>query len=89
MLLVMTVNPGFAGQKLVNGALDKIKRARKMLDAAGRTDVLLEVDGNCSFENIPKMYEAGADVFVVGTSSVFHKDYTYDSATEKVLNSLE
>ena len=89
MLLVMTVNPGFAGQKLVNGALDKIKRARKMLDAAGCTEVLLEVDGNCSFENIPKMYEAGADVFVVGTSSVFHKDYTYESATEKVLNSLE
>ena len=89
MLLVMTVNPGFAGQKLVNGAIDKIKRARKMLDDAGRTDVILEVDGNCSFENIPKMYEAGADAFVVGTSSVFHKDYTYESATQKVLDSLK
>lgn len=89
MLLVMTVNPGFAGQKLVNGAIDKIKRARKMLDDAGRTDVILEVDGNCSFENIPKMYEAGADAFVVGTSSVFHKDYTYETATQKVLDSLK
>ncbi|MBR4868424.1 MAG: ribulose-phosphate 3-epimerase, partial [Clostridia bacterium] len=66
-----------------------IKKARKMLDDAGRTDVVLEVDGNCSFENIPKMYEAGADVFVVGTSSVFHKDYTYETAVEKVLKSLE
>lgn len=89
MLLIMTVNPGFSGQKLVSGAFDKIRRARKMLDAAGRTDVLLEVDGNCSFENIPKMYEAGADVFVVGTSSVFHKDYTFETATEKVLESLK
>ena len=89
MLLVMTVNPGYAGQKLVNGAFDKIKRARKMLDDAGRTDVILEVDGNCSFENIPKMYEAGADVFVVGTSSVYHKDYTYETATQKVLDSLK
>lgn len=89
MLLIMTVNPGFAGQKLVDGAFDKIKRARKMLDDAGRTDVVLEVDGNCSFKNIPKMYEAGADVFVVGSSSVFHKDYTFETAIEKVLNSLD
>ena len=89
MLLIMTVNPGFAGQKLVNGALDKIKKARNLLDSTGHTDILLEVDGNCSFENIPKMYDAGADVFVVGTSSVFHKDYTYKTAVEKVLSSVE
>ena len=89
MLLIMTVNPGFAGQKLVNGALDKIKRARKMLDDAGRSEVILEVDGNCSFENIPKMYNAGADTFVVGTSSVFHKDYTFETATQKVLDLLK
>lgn len=89
MLLVMTVNPGFAGQKLVNGAYEKIQKARKMLDDAGRTDVLLEVDGNCSFENIPKMYEAGADVFVVGTSSVFHKDYTFETAINTLCESLK
>lgn len=89
MLLIMTVNPGFAGQKLVNGALDKIKRARNLLDSTGHTDILLEVDGNCSFENIPKMYDAGADVFVVGTSSVFHKDYTYKTGVEKVLSSIK
>lgn len=89
MLLIMTVNPGFAGQKLVSGAMDKIKRARKLLDSTGHSNILLEVDGNCSFENIPKMYEMGADVFVVGTSSIFHKDYTYESAAKKVFESLE
>lgn len=89
MLLVMTVNPGFAGQKMASGALDKICRARRLLDSTGHGDVLLEVDGNCSFENIPKMHAAGAEIFVVGTSSVFHKDYTYETATQKILDSLE
>lgn len=73
MLLVMTVNPGFAAQKLVPCGLEKIRAARAFLDAAGRQDIHLEVDGNCSLENIPKMEDAGADIFVVGTSSVFSK----------------
>ena len=47
-----------------------------------------KIEGSC-FENIPKMYEAGADVFVVGTSSVFHKDYTFETATQKVLDLLK
>ena len=71
MLLIMTVNPGFAGQKMTPGALHKIARAKEMLRQAGKESILLEVDGNCSLENIPKMRAAGADVFVVGTSSVF------------------
>ncbi|MBE5783116.1 MAG: ribulose-phosphate 3-epimerase [Clostridiales bacterium] len=73
MLLIMTVNPGFAGQKMVPCALEKIRMARKLLDEAGYSHILLEVDGNCSLENIPLMEEAGADTFVVGTSSVFSK----------------
>jgi len=89
ILLIMTVNPGFAGQKLVSGALDKIKRARILLDSTGHPNVMLEVDGNCSFENIPQMYKMGADVFVVGTSSVFHKDYTYETAIQRIFESLE
>ena len=71
-VLIMTVNPGFAGQKLCPGALDKIARIKEMLRARGLNDVIIMVDGNCSFENIPKMRAAGADVFVVGTSSVFN-----------------
>lgn len=88
MVLVMTVNPGFAGQKLVEGSLDKIERMRKLLDARGLSHVEIEVDGNCSFENVPKMYKAGADIFVTGTSSTFHKDGNVKKNTERLLNLL-
>ena len=70
-VLLMTVNPGYAGQKLVPQSLDKIRRLREMLDGTGKADVRIEVDGNVSFENGAKMRAAGADMFVCGTSSVF------------------
>lgn len=73
-VLLMTVNPGFAGQKLVPQTLDKISRLRAMLDEAGRREVLIEVDGNVSFVNGEKMRRAGADMFVCGTSSIFSKE---------------
>ena len=73
-LVIMTVNPGFAGQKLIPSTLDKIRRARKMLDERGKTDVEIEVDGNVSYENAKLMSEAGANIFVAGTSSVFAGD---------------
>lgn len=76
MVLVMTVNPGYAGQKLIPQCIDKIKRLRRYLDEAGYPRVLIEVDGNCSFENVPLMYKAGARVFVVGSSSVFSPSTT-------------
>jgi ribulose-phosphate 3-epimerase len=71
MVLVMTVNPGFAGQKLIPATLNKIARLRRMLEQSGHGDVLIEVDGNVSFENAVKMHDAGADVYVAGSSSVF------------------
>jgi len=70
-VLVMTVNPGFAGQKLVPATLDKIKRLRQYLDEKGYGNIEIEVDGNVSFENAKKMRLAGADIFVAGTSSLF------------------
>ena len=73
MLLLLTVQPGFAGQKMVPGSLERIRQARQMMNEAGRPDIMLEADGNCSLENIPKMEAAGADIFVVGTSSAFSK----------------
>jgi ribulose-phosphate 3-epimerase len=75
-ILVMTVNPGFAGQKLVPQTLDKIRRLRGMLDARGYTATDIEVDGNVSFENAKLMSEAGANIFVAGTSSIFSKSGT-------------
>lgn len=70
-LMLMTVNPGFAGQKLVPSALGKIRDARVRLESRG-IDLPIEVDGNVSFSNVPRMVAAGADVLVVGTSSLFH-----------------
>ncbi len=70
-VLVMTVNPGFAGQKMVSHSIDKIRRVRAFLDAHGRADAEIEVDGNVSIENAIRMREAGADIFVLGTSAVF------------------
>ena len=77
-VLLMTVNPGFAGQKLVPQTLDKITRLRTMLDEAGRSQVLIEVDGNVSFINGEKMRRAGADMFVCGSSSIFSKEGTVE-----------
>ena len=73
MVLCMTVNPGFAGQKLIPSTLKKITKLREMLNENGHRDMLIEVDGNVSFENAEKMHAAGADIYVAGTSSVFAK----------------
>ncbi|MBQ8388331.1 MAG: ribulose-phosphate 3-epimerase [Clostridia bacterium] len=75
-VLIMTVNPGFAGQKLVRSTLPKITQLREQLDGLGYIDVEIEVDGNVSFENAKLMTEAGADIFVAGTSSVFKKEFS-------------
>ncbi len=84
MVLIMTVNPGFSGQKLVPQTLLKIERCRAMLDSLGFADISIQTDGNCSFENIPKMLKAGADNFVVGSSSLFDPAYTIKTAAEKL-----
>jgi ribulose-phosphate 3-epimerase len=88
-VLVMTVNPGFAGQKLVKSTLKKISDLRAYLDANGYSHIEIEVDGNVSIENAIKMKEAGANIFVLGTSAVFIGDSIYDnvlSFREKVFN---
>ena len=88
MVLLMTVNPGYAGQKIVSNAFDKIRKMRTMLAEKGLDNIIIQVDGNCSFENVPKMYEAGADCFVVGTSSVFKTGETIGENTKKLKASI-
>ena len=83
-VLVMTVNPGFAGQKLVQSTLAKISELRAKLDNLGYTDVEIEVDGNVSFENAKLMTEAGADIFVAGTSSVFKKEFSVAEGIDRL-----
>lgn len=80
MVLLMTVNPGFAGQKMVSQCLNKITRLRGFLDERGFGHIPIEVDGNCSFENSKLMRQAGADIFVAGTSSVYIKNMSFDEA---------
>ena len=70
-VLVMTVDPGFAGQKLVEACAGKVKKLREYLDTNGYPDKEIEVDGNISFENAGRMNRMGADIFVAGSSSVF------------------
>jgi ribulose-phosphate 3-epimerase len=70
-VLIMTVNPGYAGQKLVPQTLEKIRRLRTLLDNRGLREVEIEVDGNVTMENAYKMRAAGANIFVAGTSLLF------------------
>jgi ribulose-phosphate 3-epimerase len=70
-VLLMTVNPGFAGQKLIPQTLQISTDCRRYLDERGYGHIEIEVDGNVSFENAKKMYDAGANIYVAGTSSVF------------------
>ena len=73
LVLIMAVDPGFAGQSMIPNSIRKIGDLRKRIDSAG-LDVHIQVDGNVSFENAPKMVKSGADILVAGSSSVFHKD---------------
>jgi ribulose-phosphate 3-epimerase len=67
LLLIMSVNPGFGGQQFIPAALDKIRRARALLDQA-RSGAALEVDGGINRETIVQCWRAGADTFVAGNA---------------------
>lgn len=82
-ILVMTVYPGFAGQPIVEGSLDKISRVRNLIDQSGR-DLILEVDGHVSWDLCKKMRECGADLFVAGSSSVYSKGMSIEEAVKKM-----
>ena len=81
VVMVMTVNPGFAGQKLIPAMLNKIRRLREYLNDKGYNHIEVEVDGNVSFENAYRMKEQGANIFVAGTSSIF-------SDNEDIINGI-
>ena len=74
LLLLMSVNPGFGGQKFIPATLDKLRRARRMLDAHPR-DILLQVDGGVTTDNIADVGAAGADAIVAGTAIFGAADY--------------
>jgi len=70
----MSVNPGFGGQRFIPSALEKIKKARQMVDKIG-ANVSIEVDGGVKLENIGEVASAGADIFVSGSGVFGTKDY--------------
>src|SRR5499426_3729102 len=74
LVLLMSVNPGFGGQKFIRGALPKLAEARQRIDASGR-DVRLEIDGGVKVDNIGEIARAGADMFVAGSAIFGAKDY--------------
>ena len=74
MVLLMSVNPGFGGQKFIASVLPKIAEARKRIAATGK-DIWLEVDGGIKTENIAEVARAGADTFVAGSAIFGSKDY--------------
>jgi len=74
MILLMSVNPGFGGQKFIPGTLDKLRQVRQLIDASGY-DIRLEVDGGVGIQNIREIAEAGADTFVAGSAIFNTEDY--------------
>ena len=74
MILLMSVNPGFGGQKFIESVMDKVERTRSLIDASGLS-IRLEVDGGVKADNIRRIAEAGADTFVAGSAIFGADDY--------------
>jgi ribulose-phosphate 3-epimerase len=75
MVLLMSVNPGFGGQKFIPYVLDKLKEVRDIIDRSGR-EIRLEIDGGVKIDNIGQIAAAGADTFVAGSAIFGTQDYT-------------
>ncbi len=76
---LLMVNPGFAGQRMVDNCIKKAEKVARLIKKFKREDILFEVDGNISFENAKKLNDIGANMFVAGTSSIFSSDMIADN----------
>jgi len=82
MILIMSINPGFGGQSFIPMTYEKLKQARKMIQASGR-DIRLEIDGGVKIENIADIAASGADTFVAGSAIFGSTDYAQTIASMK------
>ena len=82
MVLLMSVNPGFGGQKFIPSSLDKLRDARRMIDDSG-LEIRLEIDGGVKVDNIGEIAAAGADTFVAGSAIFGSDDYAATIAAIK------
>ena len=83
VILVMSVNPGFMGQELVPQTIGKIEKIRERIDDM-KLDIKISVDGNVSYENIPNMVAAGADILVGGSSGLFRNDIDLENSIKRL-----
>lgn len=82
MVLIMSVNPGFGGQNFIESSLEKLREARKIIDASGK-NIRLEIDGGVKTDNIGSIAAAGADTFVAGSAIFGSDDYAATIALMK------
>tara|TARA_Y100001970_G_C14117053_1_gene794196 strand:- start:686 stop:1336 length:651 start_codon:yes stop_codon:yes gene_type:complete len=85
---IMTVNPGYVGQKMVSQTLNKVKKLNEWRNKFG-FDLKIAVDGNVSFENVPNMVAAGADILVVGTSGLFVKNQNLEESYKLLISKVD
>lgn len=84
LIIIMTVNPGFAGQAFIENTLEKITEVKKLLELKN-VNAMIEVDGNINKTTIPRVINSGADVLVLGTSSIFKgPDTDYKEEVEQI-----
>lgn len=81
IILLMSVNPGFGGQQFITSTLEKLKKARALINKSGK-QIRLAIDGGINVENIHEVAEAGADMFITGSAIFTQPDYT------KIINSM-
>ena len=79
-VVLMLVNPGFAGAKLIEGILDKVAHTRRYLDTNGRPEVEISVDGSVSCERARLMRDMGASIFVGGTAGIYRKGMSLEES---------
>ena len=84
----MTVDPGFAGQPFIREMLDKIREAKALKEEKGYK-YLIEVDGSCNERTFKELYEAGTEVFIVGSSGLFNLDEDLTVAWDKMIANME
>ncbi|MBR2956794.1 MAG: allulose-6-phosphate 3-epimerase, partial [Clostridia bacterium] len=82
-ITIMPVDPGFAGQPFIAGMLDKIEKAKRLKEENGYR-YIIEVDGSCNERTFGKLYKAGTECFVVGTSGLFSLDNDLKKAWGKM-----
>lgn len=86
---LMLVHPGAAGAKMVDGIMDKVAEMRKFLDANGREDILISVDGSVSKERANLMAGMGADIFVGGTAGIYRKGMALSETIPEMRSAID